>query len=273
MRGAATLSDELDVDPGYELAVAAALDGRCDPRWCRHRRGGRAARPRRRRRRPRAHRQRGAGCRRPGVHTRPPLPGRSRSSTTSAVRAAPSRGPRPAPRFWLVDSLSGVSAADFRRVAVTPPGRVYPSRTSEVRQSPALGEERILAERNRRELLLKDTESAANGRRKRARTRAAGRRAGVARGRAGRGAGAGESCDPRLRRSLRGGAKGGRDDRAAPECAGRLPRPGHAPEVTAELAAEQARARPCASLTGRSARPRFTAGAGPWQRIVGSRRN
>ena len=53
--GAPALADELDVDPGYELALAAALDGRLRRPWCDDRAAGAdAARPDRHRRRPRA---------------------------------------------------------------------------------------------------------------------------------------------------------------------------------------------------------------------------
>ncbi len=61
---------------------------------------------------------------------------------------------------WVVDSLDGVPES-FSGVAVTRSGRVWSARTSELRQAPAVGEERVLAERNRREELIGASESAA----------------------------------------------------------------------------------------------------------------
>ena len=48
----------------------------------------------------------------------------------------------------------------FDGVAVTPSGRVWSSRTRELRQAPAVGEERVLAERNRRDALVRASEAA-----------------------------------------------------------------------------------------------------------------
>lgn len=53
---------------------------------------------------------------------------------------------------WVVDSLAGLPR-DFAGVAVTKAGRVYFARTGELRQAPGGGEQRVLAERNRREAL------------------------------------------------------------------------------------------------------------------------
>ncbi|MGH2896477.1 MAG: hypothetical protein ACRDPM_24845, partial [Solirubrobacteraceae bacterium] len=52
-------------------------------------------------------------------------------------------------------------APGFEGVAVTRGGRVWSARTRELRQAPAVGEERVLAERNRREQLIADSERAA----------------------------------------------------------------------------------------------------------------
>ena len=49
----------------------------------------------------------------------------------------------------------------FAGVAVTRSGRVWSSRTREIWQAPAAGEERVLAERNRREQLVRASEAAA----------------------------------------------------------------------------------------------------------------
>ncbi|MFT4049870.1 MAG: AAA family ATPase [Solirubrobacterales bacterium] len=53
---------------------------------------------------------------------------------------------------WVVESLSGLPQG-FDGVAVTREGRVYFGRTGELRQAPGGGEQRVLAERNRREAL------------------------------------------------------------------------------------------------------------------------
>ena len=53
---------------------------------------------------------------------------------------------------WVVDDLSLLSSK-FDGVAVTRAGRVYFGRTGELRQAPSGGDQRVLAERNRREAL------------------------------------------------------------------------------------------------------------------------
>ena len=60
---------------------------------------------------------------------------------------------------WVVASLSEVSPA-FRGVAVTRSGRVLDAALGELRQAPAGGEERVLAERNRRAELVAASEAA-----------------------------------------------------------------------------------------------------------------
>jgi chromosome segregation protein len=61
---------------------------------------------------------------------------------------------------WLVDSLEAVPE-DFTGMAVTRAGRVWSPKTRELRQAPAAGEERVLAQRNRRLELVRATEAAA----------------------------------------------------------------------------------------------------------------
>jgi chromosome segregation protein len=61
---------------------------------------------------------------------------------------------------WVVDSLADLPDA-FDAVAVTRSGRVWSARAHELRQAPAVGEERVLAERNRREELVRASEAAA----------------------------------------------------------------------------------------------------------------
>ena len=199
--GAAAFADELEVDAGYELAVAAALDGRLRAAIVEHRDaggslldragadGGRAlvmgdaamadgaeggVRP------PGAmadgaERAMGAmadgaesGVRPPGAMAdgaesglRPPAPGaewladrvRGDGRVLSLARAL-------LEDTWLVQDLAAL-ADDFAGVAVTRTGRVWSARTRELRQAPAVGEDRVLAERNRREQLVRATEVAA----------------------------------------------------------------------------------------------------------------
>jgi len=162
--GASSLADRLEVDPGFELALAAALDGRLgaalvdDRRWASELldRGG-------------AEGGRALIC---------------EPRALSAGAATRSSGPAPAPGarlllehvrgdeaalalasllladVWVVDSLERL-AQDFAGVAVTRTGRVWSASVRELRQAPAAGEERVLAERNRRERLIAASEAAA----------------------------------------------------------------------------------------------------------------
>ena len=61
---------------------------------------------------------------------------------------------------WVVDDLSAL-APGFAGVAVTRDGRVWSPATRELRQVPAGGEDRVLAERNRRDAMIADVERAA----------------------------------------------------------------------------------------------------------------
>jgi len=61
---------------------------------------------------------------------------------------------------WVVDSLDDCPAP-FAGVAVTRAGRVWSARARELRQAPAVGEDRVLAQRNRREQLIAESERAA----------------------------------------------------------------------------------------------------------------
>ena len=158
--GTSVLADELQVDPGYELAVAAALDGRLRAavvgdqdaaRTLLDRAGadgGRALIARR-----------GAAAGEPGGT--PPTTGAERladhvrgSDVELALVRALLRD------TWVVDSIEAVPEA-FIGVAVTRAGRVWSAPARELRQAPAVGEERVLAERNRHEQLIAATEAAA----------------------------------------------------------------------------------------------------------------
>jgi chromosome segregation protein len=154
----ASLSDELEVDAGYELALAAALDGRLRAAVVEDRDsagrlldragadGGRAL---------------VLGSVADAGIGRAPVPGaeslaalvRGPDGTLSLARAL-------LRDVWVVDSLERLPA-DFTGVAVTRGGRVWSSHSRELRQAPAAGEERVLSERNRREELIKASETAA----------------------------------------------------------------------------------------------------------------
>jgi chromosome segregation protein len=61
---------------------------------------------------------------------------------------------------WVVDDIAALPR-DFAGVAVTRQGRLWSAATRELRQVPAGGEDRVLAERNRRDALLGEVERAA----------------------------------------------------------------------------------------------------------------
>ena len=162
--GAVALADELDVDSGYELALAAALDGRLRAAVVVDRDSA------------------GALLDRTGADGGRALVSVPVAPAAPAAPAAP--GPLPEPGAvllldhvrghegalavarvllgdtWVVEDLAAVGDR-FDGVAVTRGGRVWSGRTRELRQAPAVGEERILAERNRREQLVADSERAA----------------------------------------------------------------------------------------------------------------
>jgi chromosome segregation protein len=163
--GASTMADELEVDGGYELAVAAALDGRLHAAVV------------------------------PDLPTATTvLDGAGSDGARALVAPKPgaadpdraSGGPHPdAERLldhvrggghalalarellrdaWVVDTFESVSEA-FTGVAVTRGGRVWSAASRELRQAAAVGEERVLAERNRREQLVRASEQAAGAER------------------------------------------------------------------------------------------------------------
>jgi chromosome segregation protein len=158
--GASTLADELKVDRGYELALAAALDGRLRAAVVADRLAA------------------GALLDRTGSEG-----GRALVASPSGVPGSPG-GPPPAAGAerlldhvrghdealalarvlladtWVVDALDDLPEM-FAQVAVTKAGRVWSARAREVRQAPAVGEERVLSERNRREQLIVASERAA----------------------------------------------------------------------------------------------------------------
>ncbi|MGI8573506.1 MAG: chromosome segregation SMC family protein [Solirubrobacteraceae bacterium] len=160
--GEAVLADDLDVQAGYELAVAAALDGRLRANVVEDRAAA------------------GVLLDRTGTDGgRALVADLARSSELAATPEPPSPGAEPlADRVrgsgrsatlarllladtWVVDSLE-VLSDEFAGVAVTPGGRLWSAPARELRQAAAGGDERALAERNRREELIRASEAAAN---------------------------------------------------------------------------------------------------------------
>jgi chromosome segregation protein len=157
---AAVLADQLEVDPGYEHAVAAALDGRLRAAVVRDRAAAETL-------------LETAGAE--GART---LLAGARPAALPNAHAAPSpdaeqltdhvRGPSEIVELvralladtWVVEALDGLTET-FAGVAVTRGGRVWSAPTREIRQAPAVGEERVLAERNRREQLISESKAAA----------------------------------------------------------------------------------------------------------------
>jgi chromosome segregation protein len=176
--GASVLADQLHVDPGYELALAAALDGRLRAAVVADQDTARALLDR-------AGADGGRALIAGAPDGAPPAtpfsgPGwpASQAASSSPDHAPPTSG---AERLadhvrgshaeltlarallrdtWVVASLDGLPET-FAGVAVTRGGRVWSGASRGVRQAPAVGEERVLAERNRREQLIAATEAAA----------------------------------------------------------------------------------------------------------------
>ncbi len=156
--GAPALADALDVDTGYELALAAALEGRLRAAVVADRAAGAALLER-------AGRDGGsalvAGGAAPGDGGKPPsadaerLLDHVRGPADTLALAAPLLA-----ETWVVGDVADV-AEDFRGTAVTRAGRVWIGAWRELRQAPAGGEERVLAERNRRDELIAASEAAA----------------------------------------------------------------------------------------------------------------
>jgi chromosome segregation protein len=158
--GSSALADELEVDPGYELALAAALDGRLRAALVADRDAGAVLLDR-------AGAEGGRTLITGGSNgvartaESPPTPGAQR--LTVHVRGeggALALAQALLSDTWVVEDLQQLHET-FAGVAVTRAGRVWSPRTRELRQAPAVGEERVLAERNRREQLVRASEAAA----------------------------------------------------------------------------------------------------------------
>jgi chromosome segregation protein len=172
--GARALADELSAEPGYELALAAALGPRL-------RAAVAADLDEAARLLDRAGRDGGAALVAPDdTGSTPTGEGSSGASTRAEGAATPGAGAArlaehisapgngPAARLaaalladvWVVDDLVALDPG-FRGVAVTRDGRVWSPAARELRQVSAGGEDRLLAERNRRDALIAQVEDAA----------------------------------------------------------------------------------------------------------------
>jgi chromosome segregation protein len=159
--GAPALADELDVDSGYELALAAALDGRLRAAVVEDH--GQAARLL-----DRAGADGGRALVAGAAVERELGAGPSGASAAGERLLDHVRGGGSALALarallgdvWVVEDLTQLGDG-FAGTAVTRGGRVWSARTHELRQAPAVGEDRVLAERNRREGLVRDSEAAA----------------------------------------------------------------------------------------------------------------
>jgi chromosome segregation protein len=157
--GAPALADSLEVDTGYELAVAAALDGRLRAAVVSDRAAAGALLD-----------SAGRDGGRALVAGEDSTGERAAAAPAGAERLADHVGGSGAElelvrqllsATWVVDDL-GELPADFTGVAVTRGGRVWSAAARELRQAPAVGEERVLAERNRREELIRASAAAAS---------------------------------------------------------------------------------------------------------------
>jgi chromosome segregation protein len=156
--GARSLADELEVQPGCELALAAALGGRLRSAMVEDvpaarvlldrmgTDGGRAL-------------VGGDGA--PGAcAATPPAPGAQRlADLVGGPEGAVALATRLLANSWLVDDLEALPAG-FSGIAVTRAGRAWFGHTRELRQAPQGGSERVLAERNRRDALVARSEEA-----------------------------------------------------------------------------------------------------------------
>ena len=159
LTGARSLADALEVAPGYERAVAAALGGQLRAALADGVRDGRALLD-----------AAGADGGRvlildsiapgPAAAHNPPAPGaRHMANFVGGDERVLAVARRLLWNTWVVEELEQLPAG-FTGVAVNRAGRVWHGRHREMRQAPEGGEERVLAERNRREELIAASEAA-----------------------------------------------------------------------------------------------------------------
>lgn len=156
-KGVRSLADGLEVKGGYERALAAALDGRLRAAVADDRPTAGALLDR-------AGSDGGttliAGPSGPAGASSGPAPGAVRlAELVGGEEPGATLARRLLADAWVVDDLSAVPD-DFAGVAVTRAGRVWDARIGELRQAADAGEERVLAERNRRDELIAASEAA-----------------------------------------------------------------------------------------------------------------
>jgi chromosome segregation protein len=157
--GGRTLAQALEVDPGYELALAAALGSRLAAALVDDLGQGHALLDR-------AGDSGGtaliASYARGRAAPSPPAPGAERLLDHVRAGEPPLAGlaERLLGAVWVVDSLESVADA-FDGVAVTRSGRLLDAASGELAQAPAGGAERLLEERRRRDELVAASEAAA----------------------------------------------------------------------------------------------------------------
>jgi chromosome segregation protein len=154
---ARSLADQLEVEAGYELALAAGLGGRLSAAVVADLAAARAL----------LEKVGSDGGR--ALVADSGAPGVARGTTPPAPRARHLgdmvTGPAPAVELarrllantWVVEDLDQLPPA-FLGVAVTRGGRAWFGFTRELRQAPRGGSERVLAERNRRDALVGESE-------------------------------------------------------------------------------------------------------------------
>jgi len=157
--GASTLADELHVEEGLELALAAAMEGRLGAAVVADRAAAEALLARAGR--DGASALVASGRAAPARPSGPPSPGARRlldlvSGRPEALSLAASL----LADAWVIEDLAAV-AGDFAGTAVTPAGGAWLGAWGELRQAATGGAERVLAERARREKLILATEAAA----------------------------------------------------------------------------------------------------------------
>ncbi len=171
--GAAALADALSAAPGYELALAAALGPRLRAAVAADLAEAAALLDR-------AGRDGGAALVAPADDAGGPAAGAGDAGAAGPSASAPAPGAEPLRdhvsasadgpaarlaasllgRVWVVDDVDALDK-DFDGIAVTRDGRVWSPGSRELRQVPAGGEDRVLAERNRRDELIRAVEAAA----------------------------------------------------------------------------------------------------------------
>ena len=159
--GAAALAATLQVEPGYELALAAALDGRLGAAVVADRAAGSTLLDRAGRDGGRALVASPSGSAGAlGALTEPPVAGAERlADRVGGAEDALALARVLLLDTWVVPELETVPDS-FAGVAVTRAGRVWSGSTRELRQAPSVGEDRVLSERNRRAELVRGSEAA-----------------------------------------------------------------------------------------------------------------